>query len=74
MYRTSASTVRTDSSLIKVEMNNEKDDVEIYVRNARDCRVEAEAVINLLPEDFLDLVYPILQAKGYVLVAPLEGF
>jgi hypothetical protein len=74
MYKTSqiVQTDRKDS--ITVEMDGKKENVMVYVRNEVNKRVMNDALIELTPVAFLDLVYPILQEKGFILVAPLEGF
>lgn len=74
MYKTTAEVEATRKDLITVEMNAEKDNVDIYVRNARDCRILNEAHINLSPEGFIEVMYPIMQAKGYRLIPVPEAF
>ena len=74
MYKTTAEVKSTRTELVTVELNESKDNVEIYVRNATDCSITSEAVIGLSPEGFIDLVYPIIQQKGYRLLPAPEGF
>lgn len=65
MYKTTAKVETARRDYIEVEMNSKKDNVEIYVRNVIDCKIHREAGIHISPEGFIDLVLPILQARGY---------
>lgn len=74
MYKTNAEVQTTRRDLITVEMDDQKTNVDIYVRNAIGCAIADEAAIGISPEGFIGLVYPILQAKGYRLEPAPEGF
>lgn len=72
MYKTSAEVQSTRKGLVTVEMNSEMDNVDIYVRTSIDCKIVREANIDLLPEEFINLICPILQAKGYRIITVSE--
>lgn len=74
MYKATAEVESTQRDLITVEMNSRKDNVRVYVRNVCDCKDVRQAGINISPDGFIDLVYPILKAKGYQLMLMTEEF
>ena len=74
MYKTEVETRNVVKGLITAELNGRMDNVNIYVRDAVDCQIVNEAAIDLSPEGFIDLVYPILKARGYTLSPVPEGF
>lgn len=74
MYKTNVEVQRTVKELITVEMNGHRDNVNVYVRGSVDCQIVNEAAIDIPPEGFINLVYPILKARGYTLSPESEGF
>jgi hypothetical protein len=74
MYKTEVETRCGIRNIAIVRMDKEGTDVNLYVRETVDCCVTGEAEITISPEVFIDLVYPILKAKGYTLTPTPEGY
>jgi hypothetical protein len=74
MYKTEINTLKYVRGLVTLNMSEKKDEVGIYVRESVDCAILNEAYIDISLEDFLDLVRPILYAKGCRLSSDPEAF
>lgn len=60
-------------ALMILETTENKRDVDIYIRTAKDCVVTGEAEIRVSPGSFADLCIPVLEDLGYVLTDPKEA-
>ena len=64
MNKTSIETESRHKGLAVVRTAEDKQNVEIYVKEAIDCYVSGEAEIRIKPVEFYDLVVPILMTLG----------
>lgn len=72
MYKTTAEVRSTKREIITVDMNGAKDNITISIREDIGCIITAEAKIDISPERFFELVYPVFREKGWVLTPVLE--
>lgn len=74
MHKTSVQTESRHKGLATVESTEDKQYVDMYVREATDCAITGEAQIRMSSEGFYDLVVPILQDHGYTVAEIKEAF
>jgi len=72
MKQTSIETSRHIRGLISINIDESKEEVRVYIREAVDCRIESEGEILLSTVGFNTLVMPIIEAQGFEIVIPDE--
>ena len=64
MYQTEIRKSTVKKALILVEMNDKETEVNVFIRESVDASIKAQAEINIEPEEFVNLVVPILREIG----------